>query len=134
MGYYWHDANLFPPPPGYVNYKNKMDELISAIDQFNYQAGVPHMVKFHTEGDRKVAGEWQTCWKQWREFCGAETDYTELLHLKDEKRVKMFMRIYKYFFHRTYFPPVTAAAPATTSTEQSEAAQTEGGPELAEAA
>ena len=60
--YYWHPANRFPPPPGYVNYKAKIDELIDRIDKFNKSNGAAGMVKLHTEGDRKVNGQWEPQW------------------------------------------------------------------------
>ena len=98
--YYWHPDNPFPPPPGYVNYKDKIDRLTSAIHQFNQEAGVPHMVRPHKfAGEKNVKGKTQSCFGDWREFRGPGTDYTDLLHLKAAKKVKVFMRVYKYFFH-----------------------------------
>ena len=118
--YYWHPANRFPPPQGYINYKDKIDELIIRIDRFNSDGGVEGMVRLHMEGDRKVDGEWEHMWKQWREYHvepGQIREHHEFLHLTDEKRVKCFMKIIKYFFHQTDFPktatpPDVAASPA----------------------
>ena len=66
------------------------------------------MVKFHAEGDRKVDGRWESCWAQYREFHvpAVQREYHNFLHLVDERRVKMFMKVFKYFFHRTEFPRV----------------------------
>ena len=118
--YYWHPANRFPPPPGYVNHKAKIDDLIGRIEQFNRDNGVGGMVKLHMEGDRKVAGQWEHMWRQWREFHvapGEVREYHKFLHLTDERRVRCYMKIFKYFFHQTDFPKIvspddSAATPA----------------------
>ena len=115
--YYWHQANRFGPPTGvgYVNYREKIDEIIGRIDALNKENGVPGMVKLHTEGDRKVDGSWQHMWRQWREFYTKPGQYHEFLHLTDERRVGCYMKVVKYFFHQTEFPKNETASVEVTN-------------------
>ena len=114
--YYWHPANRFGPPTGvgYVNHREKMDEIIARIDTLNKKNGVPGMVKLHTEGDRKVEGNWEHMWRQWREFYTKPGQYHEFLHLTDERRVGCYMKVVKYFYYQTEFPKIETAATGET--------------------
>ena len=120
--YYWHQANRFGPPTGvgYVNYREKIDEIIARIDALNKKNGVPGMVKLHTEGDRKVEGNWQHMWRQWREFYTKPGQYHEFLHLTDERRVGCYMKVVKYFYYQTEFPKTETAAAERETEETTE--------------
>ena len=64
------------------------------------------MVGFQTEGARKFRGLHQHRWEVWREFHiqqGDEKNRADFLHLIDTHRVKMYIKILKYFFYRTTF-------------------------------
>ena len=85
----------------------KMDAIIAAVRQFNVEGGVGGMVTFETQGERKLkGGRRQHKWEDWREFHTqdpAERDYRDFLHLTDKVRVKMHMKLIRYFFHQTSF-------------------------------
>ena len=111
--FYWHEGNPFDPPTGWRSYNIKMRALTDAIKQFNLEGGVGRMVGFHQEGSRLYKGKRQHRWETWREFHtqGDERDYSDFLHLVDEHRVKMYIKLLKYFFHRTYFNNEAAVVP-----------------------
>ena len=109
--YYWHEGNPIDPPEGWYSENIKMRALTDAIRQFNEEGGVGAMVGLHTEGARKYKGKRQHRWETWREYHlqGEERDYGDFLHLVDTHRVKIHMKILKYFFHQTSFKGETAA-------------------------
>ena len=73
------------------------------------------MISLHTEGARKYRGKRQHRWETWREFhtWGEERDYGDFLHLIDSHRVKIHMKILKYFFFQTSFNGETEAVMET---------------------
>ena len=118
--FYWHPANPFSPPLGYINYKGLLDDVNVQIHDFNVANGVPKAVTLHSMGDRSVRGKQMTKWSSWREFYrnvppGKEIlprstndvspfdnkEYHDCLHLTDPLRVKCYMKILKYFHHNT---------------------------------
>ena len=86
---------------------DKMDAIIAAVRQFNVEGGVGGMVTFETQGERKLkGGRRQHHWEDWREYHTqdpAERDYGDFLHLTDKVRVKLHMKLIKFFFFQTSF-------------------------------
>ena len=105
----WFDDNGPLPHPNYRNNKSKIDWLNEKINQRNRENGVPDYPGFHTYGIRTTTrhstdlyGQYHQRvvkshrWEHWR-----ETNPTRMLHLRDDRRVKMGIAVNKYFVINT---------------------------------
>ena len=96
----WFPANGPLPVPGYVNYLDKVNQINVVIDNFNKRVGHGSVLGFGCEGCRGKKGGilrgTQHKLSDWREASrGAEF----CLHLKEKKRVKMMIKLFRYVEH-----------------------------------
>ena len=105
----WLADNGPLPHQNYRNNKTKIDWLNESINQMNRGNGVPNYPGFHTYGIRTTTrhnfdqyGQLHQRvvkthrWEHWR-----ETNPTRMLHLRDDRRVKMGIAVNKYFVINT---------------------------------
>ena len=105
----WLPDNDPLPYPDYRNNKSKIDWLNEMINQRNRENGVPNYPGFHTYGIRTTTRRTTDLygqhhhrvvkshrWEHWR-----ESDPTRMLHLRDDRRVKMGVAVNKYFVINT---------------------------------
>ena len=87
------------PTENYTNYLHKVDSFNRMIDEMNDSSDrCQKVVSFQNEGQRTTrSGQPQHVWKSWR-----ETEKSEMLHLTDYHRAKMYNRIVKYFEGNTF--------------------------------
>ena len=98
-------AHNFPangplPAPGYVNYLDKVNQINVVIDNFNKRVGNGSILGFGCEGCRGKKGGilrgTQHKLSDWRE---ASRGARFCLHLKEKKRVKMMIKLFRYVQH-----------------------------------
>ena len=105
----WFPDNGPVPYPGYLNQREKIDWLNSAINQENRRNNVPEFPGFHTYGVRTATRKYTDQygqvhqrvvkahrWEHWR-----EQDPASMLHLRNDRRIKMGIAINKYFIFNT---------------------------------
>ena len=105
----WFPDNGPVPYPGYLNQREKIDWLNSAINQVNRRNNVPEYPGFHTYGVRTVTRKYTDQygqvhqrlvkahrWEHWR-----EQEPASMLHLRNDRRIKMGMALNKYFMFNT---------------------------------
>ena len=105
----WFPDNGPAPYPGYSNQREKIDWLNSAINQENRRNNVPEFPGFHTYGVRKATRKYTDGygqvhqrvvkahrWEHWR-----ESEPASMLHLRNDRRIKMAMALNKYLIFNT---------------------------------
>ena len=105
----WFPDNGQVPYHGYVNQKEKLEWLNNEIHNLNMDNNVGNYVGLHTYGVRKdtkksfdrygqvvITHTKRHRWEHWR-----ETDQGNMLHLRDDRRVKMGTALNNYFIHNT---------------------------------
>ena len=105
----WFPDNGPYPYPGYQDQKEKIDWLNGAVNALNIENNAPMYPAFHTYGVRTntmqqvdMLGNVTTTrvkvhrWEHWR-----EQDKGNMLHLRDDRRLKMAAAVNKYFAHNT---------------------------------
>ena len=105
----WFPDNGSVPYPGYSNQREKNDWLNSAIIQENRRNNVPEFPGFHTYGVRKATRKYTDWygqvhhraikahrWEHWR-----ESEPASMLHLRNDRRIKMAMALNKYLIINT---------------------------------
>ena len=103
----WFDDNG-PEPQNYTNQKGKINWLNGAIDNLNVENGVKDYLGIHKYGLRVVTRKRKDrygqehqrkiqkhCWEHWR-----EQKRRNMLHLANERRMKMGKAINDYFIIR----------------------------------
>ena len=88
-----------PAPPTFDNQLRNMRWLNKQIENLNYEAGIK-VPNFPTFGVRKVTKNGRGITKHrmehWR-----ENERSEMLHLRDDQRIKMAKQVARYFQHNT---------------------------------
>ena len=105
----WFPDNGSVPYPGYSNQREKIDWLNSAINQENRRNNAPEFPGFHTYGVRKATRKYTDWygqvhhraikahrWEHWR-----ESEPASMLHLRNDRRIKMAMALNKYLIFNT---------------------------------
>ena len=105
----WFEDNGAFPYPGYINQKEKIDWLNMSINQENRRNNVPEFPGFHTYGVRTVTRRYFDLygqehqrvkkshrWEHWR-----EADPASMLHLRNDRRVKMGIALNNYLIFNT---------------------------------
>ena len=98
-----------PEPANYSNEKEKIDWLNTKIHELNIENSCPSYPRFHTYGVRtstrsttdmygnvNVYNVKTHRWEHWR-----ETDKTNMLHLRNDRRFKMGKAVNNYFISHT---------------------------------
>ena len=105
----WFPDNGPVPYPGYNNQKEKIDWLNQHIRWENARNNSPNYPAFHTYGVRTATRRYVDLygqehqrvtkahrWEHWR-----EADRAQMLHLRNDRRVKMGIAINNYFIMNT---------------------------------
>ena len=105
----WFADNGAVPYPGYINQKEKIDWLNVEINQENRRNNVPEFPGFHTYGVRTATRKSFDLygqehhrvrkshrWEHWR-----EADPANMLHLRNDRRLKMGIALNNYFIYNT---------------------------------
>ena len=105
----WFPDNGPVPYPGYNNQREKIDWLNAAINQENRRNNVPEFPGFHTYGVRTATKSYTDRygqvhqraikahrWEHWR-----EEDPASMLHLRNDRRIKMGVALNKYLIFNT---------------------------------